>query len=222
MSGPRPSCCYDDAFDRKYAERQLRDYRQKGPGRTTRALAAALAPRGDAIGMTVLDVGGGVGGLHHLLMDAGARSATDVDASRPYIAAARAEAERRGIADRVSFVAGDFAEVAPSVEGADLVGLDRVVCCYADADRLVAAAARHTRRRLGIVVPKDGRLAEAIVWVLNRGEWLARSSFRMHAHRHERIVTAARREGLEPAGTRSLGVWQLLVFERPILTAGTR
>jgi magnesium-protoporphyrin O-methyltransferase len=220
MSERPGSCCYDHAFDARHANRKLADDRRKGPGRATRALASALAG-GRADGLTVLDIGGGVGGLHHLLLVAGAKRATDVDASRPYLEAARREAERRGVADRVTFVAGDFIEVADRVEPADLVGLDRVVCCHPDVERLVGAAARHARRRLGIVVPRDGRLAEAIVWIQNRAEWITRSPLRVYAHRHARIVAAARAEGLEPVGEQPLGIWHLLLFERPILTADT-
>jgi magnesium-protoporphyrin O-methyltransferase len=221
MADPRCSCCYDDAFDRRHAAEKLREYRRKGPGRTSRALADALG-RGNAAGRTVLDIGAGVGAVHQLLLEQGAASATDVDASRPYLDAAREEAERRGLADRVAFRHGDFVGLAPEIEPADLVALDRVVCCYADVDALVGRAAERTRRRLGVVMPPDGRAARAVIALMNTWEWLTRSSFRMHAHPHAQVVAAARRAGLEPAGTSALGIWRLLVFERPILTADSR
>lgn len=218
MTGPRCSCCYDDAFDRRHAEAKLREYRRKGPGRASVALADALA-RGNLEGRTVLDIGAGVGAVHLLLLDRGAASATDVDASRPYLDAARSEAERRGLADRVRFEHGDFVAVAAAVEAADLVALDRVVCCYGDVEALVGRAAERTRRRLGIVLPPDGRFARLVIGLLNAWGRVTRSSFRMYAHPHARVVAAARAGGLEPAGTRDLGIWRLLVFERPILTS---
>lgn len=221
MSDPRCACCYDDAFDRRHAEQKLREYRRNGPGRTSRALADALG-MGGADGTTVLDIGAGVGAVHQLLLERGAAAATDVDASRPYLDAAREEAERRGLADRVAFRHGDFVELAEGIEPADLVALDRVVCCYGDVDALVGLAAERTRRRLGVVIPPDGRIARAVVGFMNTWEWLTRSPFRMHAHPHARVVAAARRAGLEPVGTAALGVWRLLVFERPILTADSR
>src|SRR5512140_1509598 len=153
MSGPTCPCCYDVEFDERIAERDLREYRRRGPGRTTRTLVDGLAA-GQADGMTVLDVGGGIGGLHRLLLDAGAASAVDVDASAPYLAAARREAERLGLADRVRYVHGDLVASAPQLETADLVGLHRVVCCYPDVDALVGAAGRLTRRRMGVAVPR--------------------------------------------------------------------
>jgi magnesium-protoporphyrin O-methyltransferase len=219
VTGPRCSCCYDDEFDQRHAERKLRDYRRKGPGRASLALADALA-KGGVEGRSVLDIGAGVGAVHHLLLERGAATATDVDASRPYLDAARSEAERRDLADRVRFEYGDFVALAPGIEPADLVALDRVVCCYGDVDALVGRAAERTRRRLGIVIPPDGRIARFAIGLLNTWPFLTRSPFRAYAHPHERVTAAARRAGLEPAGpVIRIGVWRLLVFERPIRTA---
>lgn len=221
MPDPRCSCCYDVEFDRKHAEAKLRDYRRKGPGRTARALADALA-RGGVEGRTVLDIGGGVGAVHQLLLERGAASATDVDASRPYLEAAREEAGRRALADRVTFHHGDFVAVAHEIEPADLVALDRVVCCYGDVDALVGRAAERTRRRLAIALPPDGRFARAVIGLANAWERLSGSDFRAFAHPHARVIAAARTAGLEPAGSASLGIWRMLVFERPNLSADSR
>ena len=68
MPGPSRPCCYDDEFDDGVARRDLAEYLRRGPGGTTRALASALADPTPA-GLTVLDIGGGVGGLHRLLLD---------------------------------------------------------------------------------------------------------------------------------------------------------
>lgn len=220
---PDPSCssCYDDAFDRGHAEAKLREHRRKGAGRTSRALVDVLAT-GGVDGRSVLDIGGGVGAVHQLLLERGAASATDVDASRPYLEAAREEAERLGFTDRIEFRHGDFVGLAPEIEPADLVALDRVVCCYGDVDALVGLAAERTRRRLAITLPPDGRIAVAVLGLLNAWERVTRSPLRVYAHPHARVVAAARRAGLEPAGTSAIGIWRLLVFERPILTADSR
>ena len=47
-------------------------------------------------GATLLDIGGGVGAIRHELLAAGATSVTSVDASGPYLDAARSESKRRG------------------------------------------------------------------------------------------------------------------------------
>ncbi|HEX7949532.1 MAG TPA: methyltransferase domain-containing protein [Candidatus Limnocylindrales bacterium] len=213
MSGPSCPCCYDVEFDERIAERDLRAYRRQGPGRTTRALAEALTAA-DAHGLTVLDIGAGIGGLHRLLLDAGAASAVDVDASAPYLAVARREADRLDLADRVQFVHGDFVASAPQVAVADLVGLDRVVCCYPDVDALVGAAARLTGRRLGIAVPRDGRFARFAVGAVNLWQRALGSPLRMHAHDLSRIEAAAGTAGLQLRSVTRLGFWRVLLFER--------
>ena len=219
MAGPSCACCYDDEFDDGIAERDLRAYRRRGPGATTRALADALAA-GGASGRTVLDIGGGIGGLHRLLIAAGAASAVDVDASKPYLRVAEREAARLGLADQVRFVHGDAVAASGALEPADLVALDRVVCCYGDVHALVGAAARLTRVRLGIVVPPDGRLARLAVGAINVWQVVLRSRLRMHAHPHAAITAAAAGAGLRSTGVRSVGTWRLLVFERPAGQAG--
>src|SRR3972149_5220101 len=77
-------------FDRRAAERELRQYRAAGPGGTTRLLIDALKAEGVA-GLTLLDIGGGVGAIQHELLRAGGRRATAVDASSADLDAARAE-----------------------------------------------------------------------------------------------------------------------------------
>jgi magnesium-protoporphyrin O-methyltransferase len=211
--------CYDNAFDGALAQRELREYRRKGPGRASRAIAEALARKG-AEGRTVLDIGGGVGAVHQQLLARGAASAIDVDASRPYLEAARSEAERTGVADRARFEYGDFVSLAPGIEAADLVALDRVVCCYGDVDRLVGLAAARTRHRLAITIPPDAWPIRAGIAVGNTWYRLTRNAYRAYAHSHRRVSAAAEAAGLEPAGPiTAVGWWRLLVFERPIRTA---
>ena len=96
-------CCQchgiEEQFDHAEAARKLREYRRSGPARTTRLLLDELAREGVA-GLTLLDIGGGIGAIQHALLKAGAAHATDIDASTAYLAAAREEASRQGHARR--------------------------------------------------------------------------------------------------------------------------
>ncbi len=91
--------------------------------------------------MALLDIGGGVGAIAHALLQVGARQATDIDASTAYLAAARDEAARRGLVDRMSFQHGDFVALAPTLPATDIVTLDRVICCYDNMPELVSLSA---------------------------------------------------------------------------------
>lgn len=210
-------CCeldvYDDTFDARRAEERLRDLRANGPNGWTARLVTALSD-GGVDGQTVLDIGAGVGTVHLRLLELGAATATDVDASRPYLAAARAEAERRGLADRVTYHRGDAVRVAAELPPADLVALDRVVCCYPDMPALVRVAAERTRRRLGIVIPRDSAWIRAGVTVSNRWSALTRNPFRVHVHRTDAVLEVAAAEGLTPTSVHRGHFWQTLVLER--------
>lgn len=211
------ACCdpdlYDDQFDEAEAEDRLREYRRSGPRGGTARLIAELS-RGGVDGLTVLDIGAGVGAVHQELLAAGAASATDIDASAPYLAAARQEAERRGVADRVTYLKGDAVRLAEELPLADLVALDRVVCCYGDMPALVAVAARHARRRLGMVLPWDTAWIRAAVGISNRWSRFRGDPFEFHVHRTEHVLAVASTAGLRLVTSHHGLFWQTLVLER--------
>jgi len=214
-------CCspgdsrFDRQFDARHAAAKLRTYRRNGPVGLTRLLIDALAAAG-VDGLTVLDIGGGVGAVHHELLRSGAASAVDVDASRAYIAVAREEAERQGHADRVRYLAGDFVALADTVEPADLVALDRVVCCYEDMAALVGRSAMLARRRYGLVYPRDSWLGRIGTAVINAQFRLTRSPFRTYIHRTAEVEAILASHGLVRRIHRTTLVWQLDIYERPV------
>src|SRR5258707_1794781 len=123
-------------FNSREAGKKLADYQKHGLTGTTRLLIAALKEAG-VEGRTLLDIGGGIGAIQLELLKAGARSAVSVDASTAYVEAAQQEARRQGLQDRIQFQHGDFVELADGVPPADIVTLDRSVCCYPDMPALV-------------------------------------------------------------------------------------
>jgi magnesium-protoporphyrin O-methyltransferase len=210
-------CCQcrgiESQFDRREAESKLREYRRAGPAKTTQALLDAIVAAGVA-DRTLLDIGGGVGAIQHALLAAGAAHATDVDASRASLAAARAEAERQGHAGQSTFLHGNFASLADAVEPADIVTLDRVICCYDDMPALVGAAAARATQTLGLVYPRDTWWVRSGVRVANALNWLQRTSFRLFAHRTAAVDAIVRAHGLAPRFMRNMGVWQVVVYTR--------
>ena len=213
-------CCspgdspFDRQFDARHAAEHLRAYRQKGAVGLTRALIEALAA-GGINGQTVLDIGGGVGAVHHELLRSGAASAVDVDASRAYVSVAREEAEWQGHVDRVRYLVGDFVALADEVDPADLVALDRVVCCYADMAALIGRSATLARRRYGLVYPRDSWLGRVGVAFLNAGFRLSRSSFRTYVHRTVEVDAILAAHGFVRRLHRTTLIWQLALYERP-------
>lgn len=210
------SCCrtdYDAIFNDRAARRDLAAYRRNGPTGGTLRLIRALQRVG-VEGARVLDIGGGVGVIGHELLAAGAAQLTDVDASRAYLAAARLEAERRGFGDQASFVNADFVEIADDVEAADIVTLDRVLCCYGDWTALVDRSVAHARRAYGLVYPVERRWLRFGARVVNLGLRLFRQSFRFQVHPERLVDARIRAAGFEAAMRHRGPIWQTVVYVR--------
>jgi magnesium-protoporphyrin O-methyltransferase len=201
-------------YNQKKAASELRKYREKGPIPSTKALIDALVAEGME-GSTVLDIGGGIGAIQHELLAAGAAHVTSVDASASYLEAAREEASRRGVEDRVTYRHGDFVEVAESVAPADIVTLDRVVNVYPDWRRLVELSAAHAQRLYGIVCPRNTPIVRFVILVMNLILGLTRKPVRAAIRPADEIERIARENGLTPHAAKDVGpAWQVLVYRR--------
>lgn len=214
------SCCstFGDAaeqqFNEKRAAEELARYRDNGPGPTTRLLEDGIV-KSCLLGGMLLDIGSGIGSLTFGLLERGlASSAIAVDASSAYIATATEEAERRGRADAITFVHGDFVVVAPQMPAAAVVTLDRVVCCYPSCAPLLEEALRHTERCIALSYPRDVWYVRAGVALENGGRWLSRNPFRNFVHsaaNMEQIITQA---GFERTSRSETWMWSADVYVR--------
>jgi 2-polyprenyl-3-methyl-5-hydroxy-6-metoxy-1,4-benzoquinol methylase len=200
-------------FDRRNAEKDRDRYRRNGPDRTTRMLLELLAPYRSA-GSTVLDIGGGIGIIDQELLRAGAGHAVLVDGSVASLAVARQEAERLKLLDRIEFVEGDFVQRAATVEPADIVTLDRVVCCYPDADGLVGLSAARVRTAYGLVMPRDRLVVRVAIRLENAWFGLRRKAYRAYVHRPARVDELAAANGLNPRSECHTAFWRVVVYDR--------
>jgi magnesium-protoporphyrin O-methyltransferase len=209
------NCCgVADVFDEKHARGDLDAYRRRGPSASTARLLSALRSVGQPFD-TLLDVGGGVGAIaHELLASGGVSRATLVDGSTAYLAAANEESGRRTTGDRLHTRYGDLVEIADDVEPADVVTLDKVVCCYPDMDSLLAISAARARRLYGIVYPRDGWWVRAGIAIENRVRRWTGGTFRGYAHSNAAIDEALRRAGLVPRFRKGGVWWVIAVYER--------
>jgi magnesium-protoporphyrin O-methyltransferase len=162
----------------------------------------------------LLDVGGGIGAIHHELLEDVAREATHVDASSAYLKVATEEARRRGHSERVRFIHADFTDVADDLPKADVVTLDRVVCCYPDYRGLLQAAARKSRRAVAMTYPRETWYMRIALRVANFFQWLSRDSFRIFLHPVADMESLLNGEGLKRVSTHRLFVWEMALYQR--------
>jgi len=211
------NCCQcqgiEELFNEQLVARELSSYRAKGPNKTTCIMVDAL--KKEAIqGLTLLDIGGGVGAVQHELLDSGVQNATDVDASQVYIKAARGEAQRRGLADRVNFEHGDFVDLASQIPPADIVTLDRVICCYPDVEKLVSLSAARAGKLYSLVYPRDAWWLKIGVAIMNFIFRLQKNPYRFFSHSTQAVEALLNSRGFKRRFYRRTLIWQVVVFSR--------
>jgi hypothetical protein len=185
------TCCtpsgYRTIFGSRAAEREARRYGRKGLSGSARWLAEALE-RAGVEGRSVLEVGGGVGGLQIELLQAGADRATNVEIIDTY------ESVAHGLLD--------------------LVILHRVICCYPDADVLMKAACVHARERVAITIPRESAWIRLGFALMNAWFRLRRIDFRIYVHPLDKMLVVSEGRGFRLAERHRGALWQSFVLRR--------
>jgi hypothetical protein len=130
------------------------------------------------------------------------------DASSPHLAVAREETSRRGHDASVEFVRGDFVAMAKSVSVADVVTLDRVICCYDDMQGLVSHSADKATQFYGAVYPRQVAWMRIGIACINLIQRLKRTTFRGFLHDPSSIDGVLRDRGLERTSIRRTLGWE--------------
>jgi len=209
------SCCLQNRdtgrFFGWFARRYRRRFDKKGFETSQTQLVQGIARNGfrDA---TLLEIGCGVGYLHQRLLQEGARSAVGVDLSGPMLAQARVAAAEQGLSERTRYLESDFVEVAARVDPADIVVLDKVICCYPDARGLVERSMAKAQRLYAFTIPRwFVRAAMAIGTLCLR---LIRCGFRGYVHDPTQIDQWLVNGGFERAYDNETFFWLTRVYRR--------
>ena len=207
-------CAAAAHFNPKKAERDLRRYQRSGPDSSTRMLLAELR-RWPLQGLHLLDVGGGIGVIAVELASANLGTVTLADASAGYLEAARRHLASRGASRAAQFFLGDFATTADTLPDADVVTLDRVVCCYPDVEALLRGAAARARRMVAFTYPRDTWYVRAAVVLENSWYRLRQDPFRAFVHSPERMASVFEAAGFVRAVRHTTLQWALDLYRRP-------
>ena len=92
--------------------------------------------------------------------------------------------------------------------------LDRVVCCYPDAERLVGLSAARVRTAYGLVLPRDRLVVRIAIRLENLWMRLRRKAYRAYAHPTARVDEIAAANGLHPRSERRTAFWRVVVYDR--------
>jgi magnesium-protoporphyrin O-methyltransferase len=163
---------------------------------------------------SLLDVGGGIGVIDMELAESGVTAATVVEAAPAYFEVARSAVEACYGSRPTQFVVGDFAAVSPTLSDADVVTLDRVVCCYPKVEDLLRAAAQRTRRLIAYTYPRNRWYVRAFMAFNNSWRRLRGNPFRSFLHSPERMRAVLEAAGLVHAARHGTAVWMVELYSR--------
>jgi len=211
------SCCRSGAceqmFSRRAARRSLERYRSKGLDEIERRIVASAKETGIQ-GARVLEIGGGIGVVQAELLEVGAATGEVVELVGTYEPYARELASDKGLSDRVTFRVVDLLEDPDDVEPADVVVLNRVVCCSPDGIELTGIAGRLARRTLVLSYPRDVVWVRLGVGLINLGQRLFGRSFRAFVHSPAKLRAAVEEQGLRATDLGRTAFWEYSTLER--------
>jgi len=224
VSDDERDCCGSAAdpriarhFDHSMARRAARDELPAMHAVSRGLLEAVVHDVGSGGGaLSLLEIGAGSGALTVSLLERGMATANGVDLSPGSVEFARRRAAAAAVGDRARFEVGDGASVPLAPH--DWVILDRVLCCYADLERLLRNAMVAAQQRIAFSVPISrgwrGVVNRAFVSLENATNSLRGRpcpGFVHDVRRIEALLTAA---GFRRKRDARRGLWYIAVFDR--------
>ena len=164
-----------------FARSYRRRFTKKGFEPSQEQLIHGLEQAGFA-NTTLLEVGSGVGYMHQVLLEKGAKSAVGIDLAPDMLKEAQQWADEKGLTDRVQYIQGDFIELLDQVESAEVTILDKVVCCYPHAELLVNSSTKKTKRVYALTYPRNRWFIRIAMEVMAFFLKLIGSDFRAFVH----------------------------------------
>ena len=209
------NCCEmeNNTFGEERAKVDIRDYRRRGPANQTKLILEAVRSLG-LKEASLLDVGGGIGTIHHELLKDVASEATHVDASSAYLKIATEEAKRLGHSEQVKFIHADFTDVADELPQVDVVTLDRVVCCYPNMRGLLKAASSKSRKAIALTYPRETWYLRIGFSVMNFFQRIRKDPFRAFVHPIAEMEALLNREGFVKTSVQRLFVWEMALYRK--------
>ena len=214
MTTVREHCCGADVFfDQKMAAKQYKQYLKKGATGVTAKMIQQLentSPQGKSL----IDIGGGIGALEWWFLENQGARTISVDASSGYLEMAEKHANEQGWEDLSRFIFGDFAEIHPQLEMADLVTLDKVVCCYPNYKQILEASCDKAGSYLSLSYPMDGILARLIASIGVLKARLKAKAFRPYIHSVSKIRELITQNGFERIAYDMVFPWHVETYRR--------
>lgn len=207
-------CCgADRLFDLKGAKKELKKYKKKGPGKSSKRLISFIFAN-DTLGKSLLDIGGGIGALQWAFFKQGGIKTFDVDASLGYLNVAESYAIENGYMDKAQFILGDFVDKSPEISDCDFVTLDKVVCCYPDYKALLEKAMQKCNGTIGLTYPLSGFIPKLIAQFNKLYFMIKKNPFRTYIHSPKEIEHFIEGHGFKIINKSISFPWHVQIYRR--------
>jgi magnesium-protoporphyrin O-methyltransferase len=203
--------CYDQTFDLRRARKELDNYLTNGPKKSTRYLLGPLQERiipEDSL----LDIGGGVGALILELLEHGVDEISYIDISDAYSLVFKEQLEARAMENKIKVITGDFTEHHSDLPAADVVTLDKVICCYENFGDLLNLSLQKTRRLFAYTIPMDVWWVKSVHWIEDTFKKMIGSRLRTHIHPVAEIKRLVLASGFKKDYQKSHAGWLTAVY----------
>ena len=211
------TCCqnslYNNTFDQKRAKEELDNFLSTGPKKNSIPLINFLKQL-DLNNASVLDIGSGVGAVILELFEQGISHAAYNDFSTAYAEAFQSEAKKRQLEEQVEYFLGDFLGTHQKIEEADLVTLDKTICCYNNYFDLVTISVQKAKKWYAYTVPRDVWWVKLVHQFEQWIRWIKRNPFRSYVHPTDEIETILFEKGFKKIHNHFNREWQTVVFEK--------
>ena len=210
-------CCspkgYRWVFSERSARGEAKRYRRKGLDSTSRRIVDFIKRQG-VESRTVLEVGGGIGAIQIELLKAGAAHATSIELTPTYEEVAAGLVKEAGFTDRIDRKVMDFVDASTQLEAADVVIMNRVICCYPDMPRLAGAAAERTRELLVMSYPRETWWTKIGLKLGNSALRATRREFQVFLHPPREIIAVTEGHGLRTVLNQTGAFWTVAALSR--------
>ena len=200
-------------FFNSQSKRYLKQYRKKGLAKEQRLLEAGITGSGIQ-NKSILEVGCGIGALHLTLMKNGAEKSTGIDISEGMITTAKQLAGEFGFAERTTYHLGDIVQMNGNIPEADIVILDKVVCCYKNVFDLLKVSSEKCRQTYAFSYPNPNILVQISFKGLILIGKLLKWKFYPSWHDWSGLIRTLETYGFKQSYQNSTFMWNVCVLER--------
>ena len=116
--------------------------------------------------------------------------------------------------DQIDLIHGNIATMDQEIPPAEVVTLDKVICCYDDMPGLVQASLVKSRKLHGLIYPRDNWLVRAVFGFDNLISRLQGSDFRTFVYPTKEVDGLIRGNGFQMLSRRNSAGWQVVVYGR--------